>query len=332
MQQRIEFPPEFGTRLSVSVDTEEEFHWAGELTRDDHGTSSIGALKDGQDYFAAASVVPLYYIDVPVAEQARTVDILGPAVASGQAEVGAHLHPWVTPPFDEDVNRVNSYAGNLPEELERAKICYIRDLIANRFGRRPIAYRAGRYGIGPNSYRILAEEGFRCDSSVRSLFNYQDDGGPDFSYAAHHPYFADSAHRIVELPLTSVFAGQAGRFGRSLYRRLDGFPRLRGLLSRTGLVERVALTPEGIPPDRACVAIDIALDIGIRLMSISFHSPSLVPGHTPYVQSAAELADFYRWFDIVLNHAAKRGVIPSSLADILDAVPSPERRSTCARA
>ena len=323
MEQTINFAPSFGTRFSVSIDTEEEFHWAGELSREGHATSAIPALRDGQRFFAAAGVVPLYYVDVPIAEQGEAVAIIGGAVADGTAEVGAHLHPWVTPPFVEDVNRVNSYAGNLPEDVERAKVCYIRDLIDRRFGTRPIAYRAGRYGIGPNSYRILAEEGFRCDSSVRSLFDYRRDGGPDFSHGAHHPYVVGGTSGIIELPLTTVFAGQAGRVGRSLYRHFERIPRLRGFLARTGLVERVALTPEGIPADRACAAIDIALDIGIRLLSISFHSPSLAPGNTPYVRDAAELAEFYRWFDIVLDHGARRGITPASLAQILGAIVKP---------
>src|SRR3546814_13503630 len=85
----------------------------------------------------------------------------------------------------------------------------------------------------------------------------------------------------------------------------------RALIARLRLVERIALTPEGIPAERACRAIDIAIGLGLPVLNFSFHSPSLRPGNTPYVRSAADLDLFYRWWDIVLDHLARRGVEPT---------------------
>lgn len=317
MDGKVAFNPEFGTRFALSVDTEEEFEWAGPLSRSDHSVSSVPALREGQCFFAAAHVRPLYYIDKPILDSPEAIDIFGAFIAAGEADVGVHLHPWVTPPFDEHVSRPNSYAGNLPEAIERAKLCHVRDCIVERLGVRPLAYRAGRYGIGPNSFRILEEEGFRVDSSVRNLFDYRDDGGPDFRWADHHPYFVGANRAILELPLTALYIGRMGAIGRSIYGRVGHVRPIRSLLARTGLIERIPLTPEGVPAAKACAAIDIALDIGIRLLTMSFHSPSLAPGHTPYVRDAAELAAFYRWFDTVFDHCARRGVEPAGLSDIL---------------
>jgi hypothetical protein len=330
MHANVNFPPDFGTRLSISIDTEEEFAWNQALTRDGHTTQSVPALAEGQGYFEAAGVVPIYYVDAPVAADERAAAILGGAQAAGKAHIGAHLHPWVTPPFVEDVNRRNSYAGNLPEEVERAKLRHLTDLIEQRLGVRPFAYRAGRYGIGPNSLRILAEEGYRVDSSVRSLFDYRDDGGPDFRWADYHCGWVGPAGKLLELPLTTVFTGHAGRFGRQVFAQIESLTTLRALLARSGMIERIPLTPEGCPADKACEGIDAALDCGIRLLSISFHSPSLQPGHTPYVRTPTDLVSFYGWFDIVLNHAAKRGVSPANLDQILSAAETARGIDTCA--
>jgi len=57
--------------------------------------------------------------------------------------------PWVNPPFDEALTVANSFAGNLPEAIERAKLRVLTDRITEAFGRRPQVYRAGRYGIRP---------------------------------------------------------------------------------------------------------------------------------------------------------------------------------------
>lgn len=319
MHSTISLPQSFGTRFSVSVDTEEEFDWGADLARTGHGTTSVPAIAEGQAYFEAANVAPLYYVDQPVLESDEAVTIFRDCLNRGTADFGIHLHPWVTPPFVEKVDRHNSYAGNLPEEVERAKLRHVRDTMIARLDYRPVAYRAGRYGIGPNSLRILAEEGFVFDSSVRSLFDYRADGGPDFRWSGHHPWRAGPDNSLVEVPLTSVFLGRAGWCGRQIYGRLGQLPSVKSALARFGLIERVALTPEGIPASKACEAIDVALDIGIRLLSISFHSPSLAIGHTPYVRSEADLKGFYGWFDQVFDHCAKRGVTPAGLDQILEA-------------
>src|SRR3546814_16462643 len=97
----------------------------------------------------------------------RAVGILGASQAAGRCDIGAQLHPWVTPPHDEAVNEHNSYAGNLPPALQRAKMTALRDAIRDRFDVAPTVYRAGRYGPGPDRASILAELGFRRDTTER---------------------------------------------------------------------------------------------------------------------------------------------------------------------
>src|SRR3546814_5249321 len=91
----------------------------------------------------------------------------------GECTIGTHLHPWVNPPFEEAVTGPNSFAGNLPPALERAKLGVLTDTIEAAFGRRPTVYRAGRYGVGPNTAAILRDLGYRVDVSVRALFDYR---------------------------------------------------------------------------------------------------------------------------------------------------------------
>src|SRR3546814_3702835 len=117
-------------------------------------------------------------------------------------------HPWVTPPHDEEVNARNSYTGNLPADLQRAKMIALRDAIRDRFGIQPTAYRAGRYGLGPNTAAMLAELGFRCDTSVRSGFDYRAGHGPDYRDAPLHPWWVRTGQgAVLEIPVTTVFGG-----------------------------------------------------------------------------------------------------------------------------
>ncbi|MDV5822493.1 polysaccharide deacetylase family protein [Sphingobium naphthae] len=320
-QDRIILDPAFGTRFMLFVDTEEEFDWNAPFSRTGHGVTALAGMARGQAYFAAAGVKPVYVTDYPVVESDAAAGMMGQWQADGAADIGAHLHPWVNPPHLEEVTTANSYVGFLPEAIERAKLEALCSRMEARFGSRPIAYRAGRYGVGPNSARLLEEAGFQLDSSVRSRFDYSGQHGPDFHGLPQHPYWAGPSRSLVELPLSTAFVGMARRGGEPLYRAAQRVGPLAGALSRARLISRVPLTPEGVPVRDAIAAIDALIEEGVRLLNFSFHSPTLEPGHTPYVRSEADRTAFYQWWDAVLAHLARRGVAPASLDQLLAAVP-----------
>lgn len=303
-------------RFWVTIDTEEDFDWEAPFARTGYRLASVPALADCQAYFERGGIKPIYLVDWPIVADDRAVGILGAAQDAGRCEIGAQLHPWVTPPHDEEVGVRNSYTGNLPATLQRAKMTALRNAIRDRFGIAPTAYRAGRYGLGPDTATMLAELGFRCDTSVRSGFDYRAGHGPDYRDAPLHPWWVGTAHGpVLEMPVTTVFGGLFGGAGRWLYHRTSS--NSRAALARLDLAERIALTPEGIPAERACRAIDIAIELRLPVLNFSFHSPSLQPGNTPYVRSEADLDRLYRWWDVVLDHLARRGIEPTTTAEIL---------------
>lgn len=313
------FRTDFGTRFVVTVDTEEEFDWSAPLDRTSHSVDTVPALATFQRFCEDFGVVPVYLIDYPVAVSPALSAALGEAAQAGRCEIGLQLHPWVNPPETEALTPANSFAGNLPFELEREKLSRLLVAVERSLGQAPVAYRAGRYGTGPHTAGILHEAGICVDSSVRSRFDYSEAGGPNYRSHPLAPYWIGEPGELLELPLTTVFWGPLRRQGDWLYPRLWRAPRLRGALSRLGLLERIPLTPEGVTAEEAVRGIDIALDDDLPVLVLSFHSPSLVPGHTPYVRSSADLEEFYAWWRAVFVHLARRGVQPASITQIRDA-------------
>lgn len=319
-EDMIALDPAFGTRFMLFVDTEEEFDWNAPFSRTGHGVTALAGMARGQAYFSAAGVKPVYVTGYPVVDSDAAADLMGRWLADGTADIGAHLHPWVNPPHVEEVTAANSYAGFLPEAVERAKLDALCQRIAERFGARPIAYRAGRYGVGPNSARLLEEAGFRLDSSVRSRFDYSGQFGPDFQGLPQHPYWAGPERSLVELPLSTAFTGLLRGGGERLYRAAQGMGPMAGALARARMLSRVPLTPEGITAREAMAAIDALIEEGVPVLNFSFHSPTLEPGHTPYVRDEADRTAFYGWWDAVLSHLIRRNVRPATLHQLLDAV------------
>lgn len=314
--QRIDWPSDFGTRFTVFVDVEEEFDWSAPPAREQRATTAMAAFPAAHRFFADRGVPLTCMVDHPIATDPRSVDILAQVLADGRSTIGAQLHAWVTPPYDEALTSANSYPGNLPRAVEAAKIEAMTQAIRIAFGRSPLVYRAGRYGIGPATMRLLAERGYRIDSSVRAAYDYSADGGPDFSAIGPAAY-RDGA--VIELPLTTVFTGAARKGGAGLHALLGKLPRGRGLFARAGLLSRIALTPEDMPLADALTAIDVAVGEGVRLLALSFHSPSLVPGHTPYVRDAADRRAFDHWWAAVLDRFDRLGIAAASISDILEA-------------
>ncbi|WP_404338918.1 polysaccharide deacetylase family protein [Sphingomonas sp. MMS12-HWE2-04] len=325
-------PDAFGARFAVFVDTEEEFDWGAPFSPDASATSHMAAMPAAHARFAEHGVPLTWLVDHPIVACPRSVGILRSLLEDGRSAVGTQLHPWVNPPFDETISTHNSFAGNLPRALQKAKLRTLTEAINAAFGTPPLIYRAGRYGIGLDTPAMLAALGYRIDSSMRPGYDYSSEGGPDFTEIPNRPFFLGAERALIELPLTTVFTGRLRAKGAGLHRALGRIPRGRGIAARTGLLSRVALTPEDMPLAEALEAIRIAIGDGLRLLNFSFHSPSLVPGHTPYVRDAGDLAAFHRWWDAVFTLLGQLGVAPASLAEIVEAACGPALTSASAGA
>jgi len=313
------FAPGFGQRVLLTVDTEEEFDWRAPFRREGYGLSHTAAIPRFQAFCETLGAHPVYLVDWPIVHDARAVEVIGDAVRRGTADVGMQLHPWVNPPFEEEVSTANSFAGNLPQRLEAAKFMALRDALEAAFGSAPLIYRAGRYGLGPNTAALLKEAGIRVDTSVRPLFDYSDQGGPDYSNHPLAPYWVDPDRALLELPVTSAYWGPLRRLGPLIHRVQRHVPTFFSGFSRLGLLERIALTPEGVLPAEALRGIDLSLEAGLPLLVLSFHSPTLAPGHTPYAQTEAQVEALYGWFETVYAHLAARGVRSCTVTEILAA-------------
>jgi hypothetical protein len=313
------FAPGFGRRVLLTVDTEEEFDWRAPFRREGYGLSHLAAIARFQAFCEEIGAHPVYLVDWPVVHDPTAVEIIGDAVRRGTAEVGVQLHPWVNPPFDEEVSERNSFPGNLPPALEAAKFTALRDAIEAAFGTAPLIYRAGRYGLGPATGDLLKQAGIRIDTSVRPLFDYSPQGGPDYSKHPLAPYWVDAERSLLELPVTSTYWGPLRQAGPLIHRAQRHIPTVFSGFSRLNLLERIALTPEGVSIDEALRGIDTLLAGDLPLLVLSFHSPTLAPGNTPYARGEAQVESLYSWFAAIYDALALREVRSTRVAEIIAA-------------
>ena len=285
--------------LAVVVDTEEEFDWFAPF---DRGSVSVGHMRRigaFQEICERWGIRPVYAVDYPIASQEPGITALRPLLQQERAFVGAHLHPWVSPPHEEEVTAYNSFPGNLPPALERAKLEALCTCIEDTLGVRPTMYKAGRYGIGANTFAILEDLGFAVDLSPTPPFDYSGVGGVDFSRRALAPEWVGPRRSVLCIPSTGALIGRLP--SPPLYRlatsRHVAPLRLAGALSWLGLVERLKLSPEGHSCPELVRLTHWLYARGQRLFVLSLHSPSVAPGNTPYVRSEQELDAFLATLD-----------------------------------
>lgn len=291
--------------LLVIVDTEEEFDWNAPFSRQARSVRSIPCQDRAHEIYDVFGVKPTYVIDYCVADDETAADYLKTLRGSGRCVIGTHLHGWVNPPYEEDVSAKNSYQCNLPEDLERRKLTVLTDQIEAATGERPTIFKAGRYGIGAQTLKILKDLGYRMDCSFVPYTNYSSKFGPNFVGNPPYPFWLDGPSGLLEIPLSKGFSGfgaTAGPAVQALYDQ-EWFWRLKvgGVLSKSRLLERSMLSPEGYSATEQIRLLKSQYASGERVFSMTYHSPSLDPGHTPYVQTAQDLQAFLETIRTVLT-------------------------------
>lgn len=311
--------------LFVVVDTEAEFDWRKGFDRSQTGVTSARHQLPAQQIFDAHGLRPIYLVDYPIASQKEGYEPLREVLQRHGCAIGAHLHPWATPPFEEALSDYNSFPGNLSVDLEERKLHALTSMIKSSFGISPLFFKAGRYGLGPNTMEILSKLGFVVDFSILPMTDLRNRAGPDFRFAQAHPYYAKRSGTL-SIPMTR---GQVGLLA-PLPPRLHAFAQSRlsvrlhlpGVLSRAGLAGTVTLTPEGVSVSEQKQLIRVMLARGLRLFVLHYHSPSLSK-HTPYVTDGPDLANFLANIEAVCDYFFNTlGGLPGNPADL---VPSPMR-------
>lgn len=322
----IKLPRDAAPKLIVVIDTEEEFDWSSPVDRNETRVTAMDHVGRVQDIFDLYGIKPCYVIDYPVASQAQGNRELKKIFADGRCEIGAHLHPWVSPPLDETLCPRHTFPGNLERRLEREKLAILTATITQNFGQRPTVYKAGRYGVGPNTTGILEELGYEIDLSLCPPVDYRASEGPDFSHCHAEPFWFGASQNLLEIPISGAFVGWAGALSLPLYNLAQRFKafKLPGIFARLSLVDRLMLSPEGFSSQDHIKLTKALYGQGVRTFTWSFHSPTVVPGMTSYVQSEQQLKQFldsFRYyFDFFFGQLGGEASSPTALRDQLRSV------------
>ena len=319
-RQPLAFPAE-KPALLVTVDTEEIFDWDRDAF-DHHTLADPADIARFQALCEQHHCKPLYFITWPLMQDPATAAFFRQLHEDGKADLGLHLHQWVTPPHDQENTAYTSYQCNLPPELHAAKLKELVNTFQDTFGFAPVSHRAGRYGVSPSVHQDLAAAGVFYDFSPNAGGDQSGTGGPDFSDVTSRGWIRYAAPNEQPLVCLPVSGGRTWRRTNFLLpqpgSRTGRFATLPAWQKNLTALRR--LSPEGFSINDMTGFAEALLRQDIRLMTFSLHSTSLTTGATPYSRTAADVEtllertdQFFTWFQ------KEKGGRFAALSDIVNA-------------
>lgn len=289
-------------KMIVTVDTEEEFDWNADVINR-HAVCDPADIDRFQNVADHAGARPIYFLTYPVVKDARAAQYFRALAARGAAEIGVHLHAWVTPPINERDDDAYAWQCNLPQNAQTLKMRALVDAYAATFGRPAIAHRAGRYGVDASSYSAVAAAGVVLDFSPSPGFDYSADGGPDFSTMSNAPFSVETPEgRVYVTPVCGGRALKGGNLFAPAPRRQGGFATAQRRLADK-LLAPMRLTCEGARLEDLKALTRRLIADQTPVLTFSLHSTTLTPGANPYsrnlrdIHNALEVtAAYFAWF------------------------------------
>ncbi len=307
------------TFFIITVDTEADNQWQRPSTE---SVRNISFLPRFQLLCEKYSLPVTYLITYEVATDQSAINILKSFKDRG-AEIGAHLHPWTTPPFsksrDED-RRWHQFPSELTKEEFRSKLLTLTQEIEKNFGH-PTSYRSGRWGFDESLVSELVAQNYLVDCSVTPKLSWRETRGgsetktgPDFRRAKLRPHYFG---RLFEVPLTVIATSSLVRESGaliSLYNALNN-GLLKRLLNKVFLrVKTLRIFPETTVNDLRSIIRAVKRN-HLPVAEFMIHSSELMPGGSPYAKTIEAVERSYELLEELFKLAKSEGLVGITLSD-----------------
>lgn len=241
-----------------------------------------------------------------------------------EAEIGAHLHHWSTPPFENGGNGdcMPQRTHTLSPELLEERLRVLLDAGAIINGGALTSFRMGRWDLKSRLFPLLARNGIKVDSSICPLRAFAD--GPDHFLAPSEPYRVVMADNnfLLEVPITqiplSVALAKVWLSVTQRSRRVRDSFHFFGALSANPLWHGDAIMRLG-------TRLHVAR--GGKVLNIFWHSSEMMPGGSPHIpdQAAARrlLQRIFSFCEWLKKNFDVQGVTASGFAAIAEKMQLP---------
>jgi hypothetical protein len=303
-------------KFIISIDTEGDNQWefGSDLT-----VENIKYVPRFQELCEKFEIKPTYLVTSEVCDDQFAREIFSGYWQKGTAEIGAHLHLWTTPPFeDRDGLRFNDsnhgFAHELDDDILLDKIKNLTGQVESAFGKKPTSFRSGRYGFNENVASALLANGYVIDSSITPLLSWasykglpEGRGGPDFIDMTSFPFrYGAPENQILEIPVTILATrfplNRSGKLARYFTRNVDHSIVLKGFRKIFFRDQPLWFRPNPwMTIKHFNELLDEAVRIDLPYIVMMFHSSELMPGCSIYRPDSDSIEKLFNLLENFFN-------------------------------
>ena len=300
----LHLSPATQPKAIVTIDTEEAFDWSQYSSRSYSVCDPVN-LQRFQHLCTDSQIKPIYFLTWPMMDTEHSAAFFKSVAKARTADLGLHMHQWVTPPVTDHVSGYYSFQNNLPVEIAREKFAVLIEKFRDQFGYTTDLHRAGRYGADPLTYRLLRDFGIDYDFSPSAGFDFSDEGGPDFTRMGNTPFLINDSRAPGDRPIVTVpvCGAHAVKYTRTFRTRATclGFSRQPttelgkfnfSRVNTDSVAIPMRLSPEGANLDDLRALTKFLVREKTPILTFTFHSTSLTPGATDYTNSEKDVDRF----------------------------------------
>jgi hypothetical protein len=281
--------------LLFTIDTEGDNLWSRPSSVT---TENSRYLPRFHDLCVRYAVRPTYLVNWEMANDPRLIEFARGVLSRGEGEIGMHLHAWDSPPVVSPTD-FGAYLIEYSEPTMRQKVKTMTDKLEDALGVKMLSHRAGRWAFNDTYATILAENGYKIDTSVTPHVSWKShpgapggDGGSDYTRSPEHAYNIETlAGTILEIPMSIIKGGRPfiERLARKLLRK--SVPDVLWMRpSRRNLRAMQKVMREAVATKR-------------DYLQLMLHSSELMPGGSPTFKSAEDIERLYQSLDRTLREA-----------------------------
>lgn len=304
-------------KVVFTVDVEEQGLFSGRYQRIPTSVDNVQYLTRLEEITRQFNLPLTLLVTYPVIKDPACQNTLLKLKEESGAEIGAHLHPWNTPPFSNEGPNILRSASMPPDTLA-AKLSNLVGAISEATGQPPVSFRMGRFDFSDSIKNALRPAGLRVDSSAIPL--QATPAGIDHFLGKTDPYWLQtSTGPILEAPPTmaQIVPGSA----RAIHALIKTLPQsLRGsVLKCFKMIGRVGVQPMGFPLASLKAGALLHQRRGGQILTIYLHSSELTHGHHPKLPDQAATTAYLHKITSFLDWlSSSMDIHGCTLADLLE--------------
>jgi hypothetical protein len=307
--------------LAITIDVEGDDLWSDESKI---SCTNISALRRFHTLARAYGYEPTYLVSYEVLQDRDALKVIEGIQQDGGCEVGAHLHPWLTPPYGQNDGRKKRYPFELEKSVLTAKLQCLTDEIQRKCGVRPRSYRAGAWGFGRVNAEVLTDLGYLVDCSITPYVSWETSRafsaeGKDFRRHDPRPFRIKSkTGSLLEVPVSIYVLKERLMNVKVLSHAFYNFGRTNPI-NRLGRI--LGLRPIWLRPfndndlNRFMKIYDLSQIRSIDIIEMMFHSSELMVGANSTFRNHRDMERLFGTFEHFFSCMREEGVLPATLHD-----------------